>query len=167
MSFVEGWYADPGRPGSLRWWDGWAWTTSIAPSPASANEPGYPPPAYPAPAHPPVGYAPPPSAQAADGAITNERWSPIQLVVPAERTMATRALVWGILSVPLFIAFPVWMLAITFGAIGIARANRLRSAGGVPTGLGRSIAGLVLGCVGAVLTGVVYVALAVYSRYSS
>jgi hypothetical protein len=162
MSFVEGWYADPGRPGSLRWWDGFAWTTSIASSPAPANEPVYPPPA-----HPPAGYAPPPSAQPAYGAVTTERWSPLELVIPAERTMGTRALVWGILSVPLFIAFPVWMMAITFGAIGIARANRLRSMGGIPAGRARSIAGLVLGCVGAVLTGVMYVALAVYSRYSS
>ena len=167
MSFVEGWYADPGRPGYLRWWDGWAWTTSIAPSSASETaEPAVAPPGYPPPAFPPLGYAPP-TDPPPYAAVTNERWSPIELVIPAERTMATRALVWGILSVPLFIAFPVWMLAITFGAIGIARANRLRAAGGVPVGRGRSIAGLVLGCVGAVLTALVYVALALYSRYSS
>ena len=81
--------------------------------------------------------------------------------------MATRALVWGILSIPFFIAFPVWALAITFGTVGIARANRLRSAGGVPAGAGRSIAGLVLGCVGAVLNGVALVGVALISRYSS
>ena len=160
MSFVAGWYADPARPGNLRWWDGVTWTASMAPAPAPSRAPTPAPPAYAPPA-----YAP--AAQPVYGAVTKERWSPIELVVPAERTMATRALVWGILSVPLFIAFPVWIMAITFGAIGIARANRLRSLGGVPTGRGRSIAGLALGCVGAVLTGVVYVALFAYSRYSS
>jgi hypothetical protein len=163
MSFVAGWYADPAKAGGLRWWDGAAWTSSIAPSPVAVPAP----PAYPPPAYPPPAYVSPSAAQPAYGAITKERWSPIELVVPAERTMATRALVWGVLSVPFFIAFPTWIMAITFGAIGIARANRLRAMGGVPVGRGRSIAGLVLGCVGAALTGVVFVALAVYSRYSS
>jgi len=101
------------------------------------------------------------------GAAPTEAWTPINLLVPQERTMATRALVWGILSVPFFVAFPVWIMAITYAAIGLARASRLRAAGGVPVGKGRSIAGLVLGCVGVVLNVALYVGLFLYSRYSS
>lgn len=32
-----GWYADPQRPGMLRWWDGSAWTEHMAPIPAPAG----------------------------------------------------------------------------------------------------------------------------------
>jgi hypothetical protein len=154
MSFVAGWYPDPAQSGAVRWWDGAAWTASTAPSAPAAYAPTYPP----APVHIP---------QLAYGAVASEPWTPVNLLVPQAHTMATRSLVWGILSVPLFIAFPVWMLAIIYAAIGLARAGRLRAAGGVPVGRGRSIAGLVLGCVGALLNVGLYVALFVYSRYSS
>jgi hypothetical protein len=29
-----GWYADPTRPGTMRWWDGVRWTEQYAPGPA-------------------------------------------------------------------------------------------------------------------------------------
>jgi len=162
MSFVAGWYPDPAQAGAVRWWDGSAWTASRAPSAPAVPErspSSPPPPAYP----PPPTYAP----QPAYGAVVSEPWTPVNLIIPQERTMATRALVWGILSMPFFVAFPVWILAITYGAIGLSRANRLRAAGGVPVGRGRSVAGLVLGCGGALLNMVLYVALYGYSRYSS
>lgn len=88
----------------------------------------------------------------------------MDLLVPAERTMATRALVWGILSIPFFIAFPVPLLALVFGIIGVSRANRLQLESGVPVGRGRSIAGIVLGGIGAVLFVVVQLMLALFAR---
>lgn len=129
MSTVAGWYADPTAPGRLRWWDGATWTSATAfpgPPPAASQLPQY-------------------------GAAQDEGWSPVNLLVPAERTMATRALVWGILSIPLFIAFPVPLMAIVFGILGLARAQRLERQSGEAVGRGRSIAGIVLGAIGALL----------------
>jgi hypothetical protein len=131
MSVVAGWYADPTVPGRVRWWDGTAWTATTASSPEPASA------AVPSPA--PYGAADP------------DRWSPVHVVVPAERTMATRALVWGVLSVPLFVAFPVPLLALVFGIVGLARARRLAFEGHEPAGRRRSIAGIVLGGLGFLL----------------
>lgn len=33
VSIPAGWYADPSRVGQLRWWDGSAWTSHVAPAP--------------------------------------------------------------------------------------------------------------------------------------
>jgi hypothetical protein len=148
MSFDAGWYADPSAPGRLRWWDGVAWTATTAPTAAPTPVA----PTLVAPSLPQYGVAQP------------ERWSPVDLLIPAERTMATRALVWGILSIPLFIAFPVPLMALIFGIIGVVRAGRLERQGGVPVGRARSIAGIVLGGIGAVLFVAVQVMLALYVR---
>lgn len=142
MTVVAGWYADPTAPGRLRWWDGATWTATTAPL---APQPG-------------------PQPMPQYGAAQPERWSAIDLIVPAERTMATRALVWGILSIPFFIAFPVPILALVFGIIGVSRANRLQRESGVPVGRGRAIAGIVLGGIGALLFVVAQVALSFLGR---
>jgi hypothetical protein len=135
MTIAAGWYADPSAPGRLRWWDGATWTatTAAAPHVPSATPP----------------YDPHYSSQY--GARQSEGMSAVDFIVPAERTMATRALVWGILSIPLFVAFPVPLLALVFGFIGLARARRLEREGGEPLGRARSIAGIVLGSVGALM----------------
>jgi hypothetical protein len=78
--------------------------------------------------------------------------------------MATRALVWGILSIPFFIIFLPTLLAVIFGIIGVARASRLEREGGVPVGRTRSIAGIVLGGIGVVFFIAVQIALVVFVR---
>ena len=149
MSFDAGWYVDPSAPGRMRWWDGASWTATTAEQPGSLN----------AVLAPPVAPALPQY-----GAAAPERWTPLNLLVPAERKMATRALVWGILSIPFFIAFPVPLLALIFGIVGVLRAGRLEREGGVAVGRGRSIAGIVLGGIGAALFVAAQVLMALYVR---
>ncbi|MEO8528596.1 MAG: DUF2510 domain-containing protein, partial [Pseudolysinimonas sp.] len=103
MTFDAGWYADPGKPGALRWWDGGRWTGTVADAPAPA---------------------PPPLPRYGEIApVDTDAWSPVDLLVPAARTMATRALVWGIVSVVLFYALLPGVMAVVFGSLGLARAG--------------------------------------------
>jgi hypothetical protein len=149
MSLDAGWYVDPSAPGRMRWWDGTSWTATTAEQPGSLNAIF---PAAVAPATPQYGAAQP------------ERWTAVNLLVPMERAMATRALVWGILSIPFFIAFPVPILALVFGIVGVLRAGRLEREGGVAVGRARSIAGIVLGGIGVVLFVAVQLLMALYVR---
>lgn len=230
MSIVAGWYPDPTRPGSLRWWDGAGWTDAVrdepvaepayaavgsapqhsmvsafapesrfAPHPAHVAEPSAPQAtayaessyvAYePEDAHVPEDvdlvaapryvsepmatfepepylvptpqeevvlppYLADPVPEAAPSYFTADGpWTPIHLLVPAARAMANRALVWGILSIPLFVAFPAAILAIASGVIGLGRARQLVREGAHPEGRGRSAAGIVLGVLSLVLLG--------------
>ncbi|WP_431218516.1 DUF2510 domain-containing protein [Leifsonia xyli] len=144
MNPVPGWYADPSAPDAVRYWDGTRWTEHTAPAPAAAPAPapvgaaGYP--VQPHPTYTPMqshqAYAPQPHYVVA---------------VPPKNGKATRALVWGIIS--LFInpfALPS-ILAIVFGAQARRIADDMDRAGLRDTGRGRATAGLVIGIVGAAL----------------
>jgi len=122
MTAVPGWYADPSGPGTLRYWDGAAWTHHVQPVPV-APMPTYPPQGYPY-------YAP---------------------AVPAKNSKATGALVWGIVSIIINpFALPS-ILAIVFGAQGRRVAEQLEAAGQPNSGRARATSGLVVGIVGAAL----------------
>lgn len=133
MSIAAGWYADPVQPGALRWWNGTGWTDAVQ-HPAAVGVPaayGYP------------GYAP--VHQPVYDVAARQEFAPIHLLLPQAQSAATRSLVWGIVAVLLFVAFPAAIVAIAFGGIGLARAAKLQSRGAAPSGRGRAIAGIVLG----------------------
>jgi hypothetical protein len=104
----------------MRWWSGQGWTEYTSPSAQPAELP----------------YS------------LDDRagFTALNLVVPSGRSVATRSLVWGIVSV-LIPVLLISVLAIVFGAIGLNRARvRVRS-GYAPDGRGRALAGVILGCV--------------------
>lgn len=129
ISIAAGWYADPVTPGGLRWWDGTAWTASVAvpPPTAAAAPPPYVPVERRIPAADPAG------------------WTAMDLVVPRARSLGVRALVWGIVAMILPVAILPAVLAIVFGAGGLDRGNALRRAGMPAQGRTAAIVGLVLG----------------------
>lgn len=148
MNPPAGWYADPVTSGIVRYWNGTAWTEHTAPhvpvpsvgygatSEAAAAETSYGNPAgyVSLPSH--SSYLPAPGPQ-------------YVVAVPPNNSKATRALVWGIISI--FInpfALPS-VLAIVFGAQARTTADQMERAGIVDSGRGQATAGLVLGCVGA------------------
>jgi hypothetical protein len=133
MSIAAGWYADPAGPGTVRWWDGAAWTTTTAPMP--------PPPPSAAPTPYVAPYVAPYGAVADDAG-----WNPMDLLVPRARSLGVRALIWGIVGVVLPIAFLPAVMALVFGAMGLDHARRLQAAGW-PADRRVPIAGIVLGAV--------------------
>lgn len=176
MSIVAGWYTDPAQQGNVRWWDGFAWTETTQADPRRAILPPpraehrIPEPAFAAPspgyvggastAHPdydrfasaPYPVLTPRTGPAPYGApapITPdaEPWSPINLLVPSGPSLPIRALVWGAVSIPLFIGILPGIMAILFGAGGLARDKSLRARGQFPPGRTESIMGIVLGSV--------------------
>jgi hypothetical protein len=80
-----------------------------------------------------------------------ESWES-SLLVPRERTLAVRALVWGIVAVVIDPLLAPSILAIVYGVMALRRTRRLVKQGAVPTGQRRAIAGIVLGAFGAVFT---------------
>jgi len=115
-----GWYPDPAAPGALRWWTGHSWTEHTQ-APQQTT---------------PLPY----SLDDSTG------FTALNLAVPSGRSVATRSLVWGIVSVviPLFV---ISGLAIVFGAIGLNRARVRVRHGYDADGRGVAMAGLILGCV--------------------
>lgn len=157
MNPPAGWYADPVSPGIVRFWDGAAWTEHTAPrepAPVSTSP-------FAAAGSQAAGYGV--ASQAADfqtsyrdpnGYVPLRSQSPYAgpqyvVAVPPKNSKATRALVWGIISIfinPL--ALPS-VLAIVFGAQARTTADQMERAGLVDSGRGQATAGLVLGCIGA------------------
>ncbi|MCU1472596.1 DUF2510 domain-containing protein [Amnibacterium sp.] len=127
---APGWFPDPERVGSTRFWDGTAWTEHVRGAPARF--------APPAPGAPPV--APPPGAPYS---------ATLPRLAPRSNGMASAGLSFGIVSLLANVLLVPTVLGIAFGAIGIARAPRR---GGV--GQARAIVGIVLSAVGIVAAGV-------------
>ncbi|WP_374006903.1 DUF2510 domain-containing protein [Leifsonia sp. LS-T14] len=137
MTAVPGWYDDPNARGMARYWDGAAWTQHVHPLPTQAAAPAA------APGYPSSPYAPYPTHQPGYTA-----YGPM---VPVKNSRATRALVWGIISIVINpFALPS-ILAIVFGAQGRKEAEQLEAAGYQDSGRARATAGLVVGIVGAAL----------------
>jgi hypothetical protein len=88
-----------------------------------------------------------PSSHAAAG----ESWEN-SLIVPRERTLAVRALVWGIVAVVIDPLLAPSILAIVYGIMALRRTRRLVAQGRIPVGQRRAIAGIALGVFGAVFT---------------
>jgi hypothetical protein len=120
---APGWYADPMTPGQARWWSGLDWTHHVQPLPAIARS-----------------------------AMAEESWGPVNLLVPRQRTMAVRALVWGIVAVVIDPLLAPSILAIVYGVIALGRSRQLTAQGQLPVGRRRAIAGIVLGAVGGAFT---------------
>jgi hypothetical protein len=161
MNPPAGWYADPVTAGIVRYWDGTAWTEHTAPHapiPPATSSPlvggngetaGYSAAPHSSAAGSygqPAGYAPMQSYSPYSSGSVNPHYV---VAVPPKNGKATRALVWGIISIfinPL--ALPS-ILAIVFGAQARTTAEQMERARLVDSGRGRAIAGIVLGCVGA------------------
>jgi hypothetical protein len=72
------------------------------------------------------------------------------LLAPRGRTLAVRALVWGIVAVVIDPLLAPSILAIVYGILALRRTRRLVAQGAIPVGGRRAIAGIALGAVGAV-----------------
>jgi hypothetical protein len=132
--------------------------TDDEPMPAFAppTAPALPPPApeslCPAYVVPVAGYAAPaPMA-------THDRFTAVNLVVPQQQELAGRSVIWGALAIIFSVIWIPAILAIVYGAMGVARANRMERAGLEPDGRRHSIAGIIMGGI-AVLLSFVWVAL--------
>ena len=134
--FPPGWYLDPTSSAHLRWWSGEGWTDHLQPLPVAA----------PAPIFQPVDLEP-----------------ELGLLVPKLSSMATRALVWGIVAVVLPYVFLPSILAIVYGVVGMAN-DRTLVANGRPSNATRAKAGVILGIVGAALGVAIFVLIATLSR---
>ncbi|MDP9028741.1 MAG: DUF4190 domain-containing protein [Actinomycetota bacterium] len=120
VSVAPGWYADPMAPGHARWWSGRDWTHHVQPHPSGAY------------------------------GVANDSWSATNLLVPQQRSLAVRSLVWGIVAVVIDPLLAPSILAIVFGIMALNRGKRLMAQGFTPLGRSRAIAGIVLGSIGAV-----------------
>lgn len=99
-------------------------------------------------------------ASAAPGQhIVDDRWTPVNLVVPKGSSLGIRALVWGIVAIVIPVVLLPAILAIAFGAGGLGRSRNRRRRGLPDDVRGSSIAGLVLGGVSLVLMVVGYAVL--------
>lgn len=152
MDPVAGWYADPAGSDLLRYWDGTTWTAHTAPKPSPV-------PAAPAPSTPPQPqygeYARTPAWPAATALAAPPQYV---IAVPEKNGLATRALVWAIISLVINpIALPS-IMGIVFGAQALGVASQMERAGLPNAGRGRAVAAIVVGSVGALL----FVILAVY-----
>jgi hypothetical protein len=102
---APGWYPDPSRPGTLRWWDGNQWSDQFAPAP---------PPVY----------------------------------VGQTEGLAIAALITGVVGIPVV---PL--------VLGVMARNRIRESGGLKTGNGLAIAGIVIGAVQLAILVIVIIAI--------
>ena len=118
-----GWYPDPQRPGQ-RYWDGVQWTDRTAPPPLE-SPPGQP---YPAPQY---------GAQYP----MQQGYAPAFLPPTKTNGFAIASLVLGIL----WISWLGSILALVFGYVAKSQIDR---SGGLQSGRGIAIAGIVLGWIG-------------------
>lgn len=121
-SVAPGWYNDPMNPAQVRWWSGQDWTHHVQILPRAARP------------------------------VNDEQWSAVNLVIPRQKTMAVRALVWGIVAVVIDPLLAPSILAIIYGAMALRRARDFELKGETPLGRRRAIAGIALGSFGAVFT---------------
>jgi len=77
--------------------------------------------------------------------VDDDRWSSVNLVIPRGSSLGTRALVWGIVAIVIPVVVLPAILAIAFGAGGLARSRDRRRRGLSDEGRGKAIAGLALG----------------------
>ncbi|WP_104474673.1 DUF2510 domain-containing protein [Microterricola pindariensis] len=157
---TAGWYPDPADATALRWWDGLGWTEYAKPGALAApTAPAAPlAPAVPAPQQFPQYSSMPASYATAPGTLREQTivYPPAKL----SRTEADRAVrrnngfgyaglalaLFGLIFNPL--AIPS-VLGIIFGSMGLVRARALEGQGVTKqTGLGFSIAALILGILG-------------------
>jgi hypothetical protein len=117
-------------PGQARWWSGVDWTHHVQPF---SSIPG-------------LGSA----VQSWDSS----------LLLPRERSLPVRSLVWGIVALVINPLLAPSVLAIVYGIMVLIRADRLVAQGAEPFGRSRGIAGIVLGSIGAVAA-IVWVAVLV------
>ncbi len=147
MNPEAGWYADPAGSELVRYWDGTNWTEHTSPPPTAA------PPAPPQ--QPAYAYAQAPSRP---GVATAGAYPQYVIAVPAKNSLATRALVWAIISLVINpIALPS-IMAIVFGSQALGVASQMEQAGLPNSARGRAISAIVVGSVGALI----FVILAVY-----
>lgn len=78
-------------------------------------------------------------------AVEEERWTPVNLVVPQGKSLGVRALVWGIIAVLIPVVVLPGLLAIAFGASGLVRVKEYARRGIAVPGKGLATAGVVLG----------------------
>ena len=156
MNPVAGWYTDPTEADAVRYWDGNAWTNHTAPAPSAQAVPtvptGYAQPAAPQ-AQYSVGYAAQPQPTYFPNNSQPLYYPQPQYVVPvpAKNSKATRALVWGLISIVINpFALPS-ILAIVFGAQARRVADDMERAGLPNSRRGRATSAMVVGIVGAAL----------------
>ena len=159
MNPVAGWYTDPTEPDAVRYWDGDAWTKHTAPvsappppASAAASTSGY--------GQPTGSAAPAFSPQYGQQEPTyvpmhtQQMYRPqphYVVAVESKNSKATRALVWGLISLIINPFGLPSILAIVFGAQGRRIADDMERAGLPNSGRGRATSALVVGIVGAAL----------------
>lgn len=130
-----GWYDDPQSPSlTRRYWDGMSWTEHVAPHvPAGAPRRDH--------AHPEQVRVPLAARPGAAPTIGQHPTDPIHWLVPTGRSWQSIASGYvGLVSLALFFLGPA---AIVLGFLGLRAADRQGT-----HGRGRSIFGIVTGCIG-------------------
>jgi hypothetical protein len=125
-----GWFIDPADSALQRWWSGQSWTEHTRSNLPAAFVPA---PLY-VPEAPVISVAPP-TRKERDRAFRRNNG-----LAYAGAILALASLLFNIFCIPS-------ILAIVFASIGVATASRLKLQGHAVTGMGWSVAGIVIGSV--------------------
>ncbi|MCU1584064.1 MAG: hypothetical protein JWM49_620 [Microbacteriaceae bacterium] len=152
-----GFYPDPAGAPARRWWNGYEWTSHYETGGAASRlTPPILEAAQPVPDVAAVGREHVASVSAPAKVTMNGRgynpYKPARDLAAGKNTLATNALVWGIVSFLFNLFCLVGIAAIVWGIFAIQRANAWERDGHAPIGRKKAIWGIVLGGVATIAT---------------